>query len=116
MMKKIYSPRNETELAFLRALLDGEQIPYFIHNDKFGSLNVGPAIPLFNAKSIMVPPDHAEKASRIISEYIDLTPETSSSWRQRLRNLLEFFLFGWFIPSGRGREKNSDRDHPPDAT
>lgn len=99
-MKTIYYPRNETELAFLKALLQGEKIIYYVHNDYFGSMKPGPCIPLFNAKSIMVADEDAERASRLIDEFRELEVEAPRSWRQRLRNLAEAVLFGWFIPGG----------------
>ena len=41
-MKKIYSPQNEVELAVIKSLLNGENIPYYVHNERFGSMEVGP--------------------------------------------------------------------------
>lgn len=45
-MKKLYSPNNDSELALIKSILDGEGIPYFVHNDHFGTLKVGPKIEL----------------------------------------------------------------------
>jgi hypothetical protein len=42
-MIKLYSPRDAIELALIESILKGEDIPYFIHNDHFGSLEGGPA-------------------------------------------------------------------------
>jgi len=41
-MKKLYSPRNEIELSLIQGILEGEDIPHFIHNYHFGSLRAGP--------------------------------------------------------------------------
>jgi Putative prokaryotic signal transducing protein len=51
-MKKLYSPNNDSELVLIKSILDGEGIQYFVHNDHFGTLKVGPRIELFNAKTI----------------------------------------------------------------
>ena len=65
-MKKLYSPENDSELAIIRSILDGEGIQYFVHNDHFGTLQVGPQIDLFNAKTIMVSEDQYERAKEIV--------------------------------------------------
>jgi len=57
-MKKLYSPNNDSELVLIKSILDGEGIQYFVHNDHFGTLKVGPRIELFNAKTIMVAETH----------------------------------------------------------
>ena len=33
-MVKLYSPRDLAELALIESILEGENIPYFIHNDQ----------------------------------------------------------------------------------
>ena len=48
-MIKIYSPADELELAMIRGVLDSEGIDYYIHNDNFGSMRVGPQIDLLNS-------------------------------------------------------------------
>ena len=53
-MHKLYSPDNDAELALIKSLLDAEGIHYFVHNDHFGTLRVGPRIELLNTKTIMV--------------------------------------------------------------
>ncbi len=50
-MIKIYSPTDELELAMIRGVFDTEGIPYFVHNDNFGSMRVGPQIDLLNKKT-----------------------------------------------------------------
>ena len=41
-MIKLYSPDTESELAVLKSLFDAEGIHYFVLNDHFGTLRVGP--------------------------------------------------------------------------
>ena len=52
-MKKLYSPKNDAELAVIRSILDGEGIQYFVHNDHFGTLQVGPPIDLFTNRRLI---------------------------------------------------------------
>lgn len=59
-MIKIHVPADELELAMIRGVLDTEGINYFIHNDYFGSMRVGPQIDLLNKKTIMVTSEDAE--------------------------------------------------------
>src|SRR3990172_9737921 len=56
----LYSPQNESESTLLKSILDSAGIIYFVKNDNFGSLEVGPRIGLFNAKMIEVQDDQLE--------------------------------------------------------
>ena len=109
-MKKLYSPQNETELAIIRSLLDGEQLHYFVHNDHFGTMRTGPPIDLFNAKAIMVSEEHFERASEIISDYLNnVQPEvfkSEYSLKDKIRMVIETLLFSWFIPGKKWRKKS----------
>jgi hypothetical protein len=107
-MIKIYSPTDELELAMIRGVLDSEGIDYFIHNDNFGSMRVGPQIDLLNKKTIMVAPEDTERAKTIISDLLSREmPEEKTDEKytasQKLRMILETVLFGWFIPGRRRR-------------
>ncbi len=66
-MYKLYSPETELYLAFIKSLLTAENLYYFIHNDQFGSLRIGPKIDLFNSKTIFVSEDDAEIAKKGVS-------------------------------------------------
>ena len=108
-MIKIYSPTDELELSMIRGVLDTEGIHYFVHNDNFGSMRVGPQIDLFNKKTIMVAPEDVGCAKEIISNLLERRlPEEEEheqySTGQKLRMILETIFFGWFIP-GRKRSK-----------
>ncbi len=74
-MVKIYSPKNEAELSIIRSILDSEGIAYYIHNDDFGSLNVGSSMSSFNEKTIMVDEKDAERAKELVSDYLKTTKE-----------------------------------------
>jgi hypothetical protein len=54
-MKKLYKPENEMELCLIKSIFESEGIRYFVLNDYFGSLYIGPQIDLYNARIFMVP-------------------------------------------------------------
>ncbi|MDD2319360.1 MAG: DUF2007 domain-containing protein [Geobacteraceae bacterium] len=107
-MIKIYSPTDELELAMIRGIFDTEGIHYFVHNDHFGSMRVGPQIDLLNKKTIMVSPEDAERAKTIITDLLNRalpeeTIEKKYTTSQKLRMIFEDIVFGWFIPGRRRR-------------
>lgn len=107
-MKKLYSPRNDSELAIIRSILDGEGIQYFVHNDHFGTLQVGPQIDLFNAKTIMVSEDQYERAKGIVEDFLTNTKDTSSSSYSvidKIRMVFETLIFNWFIPGNKWKRR-----------
>jgi hypothetical protein len=109
-MIKIYSPNDELELSMIRGVLDTEGIHFFIHNDHFGSMRVGPQIDLFNKKAIMVATEDAGRAREIISDLLERhLPEekeqTQYSIGQKLRMVCETIIFGWFIPGKKRRKE-----------
>jgi len=111
-MIKLYSPNNESELAFIRTVLDSDGIPYFVHNDHFGSLRIGPPIELFNKKTIMVDEVNEERARELLSHFLSdnkepLKVKQSYSFLDKVRMVIEFLLFGWFIPGRRCKERNN---------
>ena len=112
-MLELYSPNNEVELAMLKSILDAEGINYFVRNEKFGSLEIGPKIELFNKKMIMVQDDQYEKAKEILRDYLESTEGKSESAEKKyslpdyIRMVIEFLLFGWIMP-GRKRSKKSN--------
>ncbi|MGD8562675.1 MAG: DUF2007 domain-containing protein [Desulfarculaceae bacterium] len=114
-MKKVFSPENDAELALIISLLEGEGIEYFVHNDHFGALKIGPPIDMFNVKTIMVPEGQFDLAKEIIEDFLAKTQEAPDSVKagyslgDKVRMILETVLFGWFIPGkrrGRGRPRS----------
>lgn len=111
MMIKLYSPENEIELALIRSILDAEDIGYYVKNDHFGSLKVGPKIELFNAKTILVSREDHQRAKYIMSDFIQLGRKQLPSeaagydWRDKIRMLLEIVLFAWIMPGRYWRRK-----------
>lgn len=111
-MIKLHSPSGEVELSLIISILEGEKIPYFIHNNHFGSLRIGPPIDLFNKKTIMVDESYEDRARELLNEYFKNTrgegdESIQYSWTDKLRVIVEFLLFSWFIP-GRRRRKLKD--------
>ena len=114
-MIKIYSPTDELELALVRGVLDSEGIHYFVHNDYFGSMRVGPQIDLLNKKTIMVSLEDAERVKTIISDLLnrELPEETIDekyTASQKLRMILEAIVFGWFIPGRKRRRVTPEKE------
>lgn len=112
-MLKLHSPRNEAELALLKGILDAEGINYFVRNDNFGSMEIGPRIELFNKKTIFVQEDQHERASELFVDFLRITEDNTELVEERysasdkIRMAVEFLLFGWIMP---GRRKRNQAD------
>ncbi len=106
-MVDLYSPSNEGELALIKSILDAEGINYFVKNDNFGSMEVGPRIELFNNKTVTVQSDQCERASELIKDYLAQTAvaveDEKYSLFDKIRMFVELLLFGWMMP---GKKKN----------
>ena len=72
-MIKLYSPKNEGELAMIKSIFERANIPYFVHNDHFGSWAIGPQIELYNKKTMMVDETYVDQAKELISDYLQIT-------------------------------------------
>lgn len=111
---KLYSPRNLTEQSLIQSILDSEGINYYIHNDFFGSLEVGPQIDLYNKKMIMVPNDQYERAKELLDTFLESTedkddlPGTKYSISDKIRMIIEFLLFGWMMPGRKNKNKGEE--------
>ena len=103
-MKKLYKPKNEIELSLIKSIFDSEDINYFVHNDHFGSLQIGPQIDLFNARMFMVHEEDYDRASELISDFlINIRDDSDIASLQysifdKIRMLFETIIFTWFIP------------------
>jgi len=110
---QLYSPQNEVELTLLKSILDAEGISYFIRNDNFGSLEVGPRIGLLIAKMIEVRDDQYETAKELLTDYLEKTHEhieepcKKYSMFDKIRMVIEFLIFGWIMP---GKIKHTEHD------
>jgi len=108
-MIKLFSPRHSEELSLIKSILDSEGITYFVHNDYFGSLIIGPNIDLYNRKMILVQKDQYDRAKELLIDYLEETEEKdipvnkSYSLFDKIRMFVEIVLFGWIMP---GKRKN----------
>jgi hypothetical protein len=111
-MKKLYSPKNQIELAMLQSIFESADITFFIENNAFGSLHIGPNIALFNAKTIFVEDEDEQEAKELLKEYLENTypdnePAEKTALLDKIRMVLEVVLFGWFMPGKRWKGKKS---------
>ncbi|MBN1867058.1 DUF2007 domain-containing protein [Candidatus Sumerlaeota bacterium] len=115
-MIEICSPRDEAELAVMKAVLDGEGIRYFVRNDHFGTLMVGPRIEGYNAKAVLVDESDRDRARELLAEFLrpkedDPADENEShaqptySFADKVRMVLEVLFLGWIMP-GRRRKRS----------
>ena len=106
-MIDLYSPDNEIDLALIKSILDSEGINYFVRNDNFGSMEIGPQIELFNKKMIVVQKEHLEKAKELLDDYLAQTENKTEahsagySLFDKLRMAVEVLIFGWLMPGKR---------------
>jgi len=106
-------------LAMLRGLLEAEGIDFYVHNDSYGSMVVGPHIGLYNERSVMVAREDYPRAKELHEDFLmsmrddEAEEKPARSFGDWLRMIAEFFLFGWFIPgrrSGRGSGRDSGEE------
>lgn len=108
-MIELHSPDSEGELLFLKSLLDEAGIPYYVHNERFGSLMAGPQIAHYNRKTIWVHEADRHEAAALISDFLHRTgahepgPRRAYTFGEKLRMIGEVLLFGWFLPGRRPR-------------
>ena len=106
-MIKLYSPENESELAVIKSIFDAEGINYFVLNDHFGTLKVGPRIDLFNVKTVYVHKEDSDSAKDILSDFLSNIRNGNEPFKSRysipdkIRMVIETLIFGWFIPGSR---------------
>ncbi|MGH7255794.1 MAG: DUF2007 domain-containing protein [Nitrospirales bacterium] len=64
---KLIEPQSEGDLALIKSLLDGNDIPYFVHNEHFGSLYPGLPLP-FNRRVVMVDESDVLRAETLLGK------------------------------------------------
>lgn len=105
----VASPQNESDLAVMLCLLEANDIPAYVHNNGFGGLKPGPQINMLNTRRVLVPAMYVEDALDTLSVLEKTAEEEQSAMRpqsvDKLRTVLEFLLFGWFIPGYRWRRE-----------
>jgi hypothetical protein len=76
-MVKLLEVHDEGQLAFVKSLLDGNGIAYFVQNEYFGSLYPGSASPL-NARIVMVPEPELGRAETLLQQLENEMPESNA--------------------------------------
>ena len=116
---RVLSPESQSEIVAVVAMLEGHDIPCLVHNAGFGGLFPGPQINAYNTRAIMVPEEKAAEALELIKEYQSQPSERAESAKAKtwgkVRNIFEFFLFGWFIPGSRHRHEQRSGGTPNSA-
>jgi len=111
-MKKLYIPSNESELVFVKSVLEADEVPFYVQNDNFGSLYSGAYMNYFNAKTVMVPEEYYEDAKQIIqsvikdAEFVDSKDKEPPGISDLFNNLISLLTLGLYSP-GRGNNKNT---------
>jgi hypothetical protein len=65
---KVYTTAKQGEIALIKSILDGNNIPYYIKGENFSTL-YGPADGL-SLMDIMIRQDHLEDAKELLKEFI----------------------------------------------
>lgn len=94
-MVQLYSPRNEPDLLFLRSLFDDADIRYYVRNDTFGSLYLGPHIEAYNRKILCVSEVDLDDARALLAEFLERTgrePDSAEPPRSFLERALQRLL------------------------
>ena len=86
----------------MECMLLAYDIPYYVHNRRFGGLCPGMQVPLYNIRRIMVPVGYGEVAINLFSVFRDsctssFTTDTLSPG-DRARVFAEVILGGWAMP------------------
>lgn len=92
-MKKLYIPKDESELAVIKSILDSAELPYYVRNEYFGSLYIGVAMGSFNSKPIFVPEDYYDDAKELLSEIVsedEFEPLEQEEEPNPLENLISY--------------------------
>ena len=101
-------PQTESELAVTLCLLEAAGIPATV-SAGFGGVLPGPQIPFHTARRVLVPSACLEEAEAALRTIRPPLPDRTRA-RDRLRIVLEFALFMWFIPGNRYRSDEHDND------
>jgi len=115
-MKKLYVPSNESELVFLKSVLEADEIPFYVQNENFGSLYSGAYMSFFNAKTIMVPEDYYDEGKEIIrsvikdAEFPEFKNQNPPTFSELFKNLISFLTLGLYSPVGKGAEDSESAE------
>lgn len=99
-MVQLYSPRNEPDLLILRSLFDDAGLRYYVRNDTFGSLYLGPHVEAYNRKILCVSEADVDEATALLGEFLERTGRDTVEpppHRTLVDRLLQRLL-GWLAP------------------
>jgi hypothetical protein len=112
-MRVLCRPTTSAELAVVESLLNAEHVQYFVHNEHFGGMEIGPQIPMVNERTVLVREEDYERAAGLVAtppSAPHATPTNSPvSMLGKLRMAVELLLFGWLIPARRSH-RNVDNE------
>ena len=100
-MVQLYSPRNEPDLLILRSLFDDAGLRYYVRNDTFGSLYMGPHVEAYNRKILCVSEADLEEATALLGEFLERTGREVVAPPQQQRTVVDRLLdrlLGWLGP------------------
>jgi hypothetical protein len=115
-MVKLYSPENESELALIKSLFEPEHINYYVLNDHFGTMKVGPKIDLLNVKTIYVSEEDLDFAKDILLDFLENTKNRNKPFKSpysmpdKVRMVIETLVFNWFIPGNRWNRNKKEEN------
>jgi hypothetical protein len=95
-------PQTESELAVTLCLLEAAGIPAFV-SAGLGCLYPGPQIAGYNTRRVLVPSACRDDAEATLQVLQPPLPDRAR-WRDKLRIILESFLFFTFVPGNRYRD------------
>ena len=105
-MITLFHARDDSEVMFLRALLQSYEIPFFIIGENFGSLYPGVQIPSYNERRFTVPEEYFDEAKGILEEHLEMYEPAAANLttKSKLRILFEFLFWGWYFPNGKQKD------------
>jgi hypothetical protein len=99
---RLVSPESDPEIIAIVAMLEAHNIPSYVRGGGIGGLFPGVQINAVNTRTIMIPEEQADIALDPLREFQSQQSEPDIGVIARksglLRNLIELFLFGWFLP------------------
>lgn len=112
----VLSPESDAEIVAVVAMLEAHEIPCYVHSAGLGGLFPGLQVEGFNSRAIMVPEEEVGLAMELLREYQSQPSEPDEAEQpkssRKLRNVIEFLLFGWFIPGSRTRRSTRTLNDP----
>jgi hypothetical protein len=110
----VAQPATASELAVTLSLLEAAGIPAFVSGG-VATLYPSPLIGSYNTRRVLVPTACRDDADAALQPIRTPLP-VRSDWRERLSVIVQYLLFGWFVPRYRRRDDDDESDDVADAT